>query len=131
MRDNIYLRPIAGTFDVERIRAWLEAQGDVLLDPRGTGIYMICGFAESKRWYREQRMQEPERFPYVVLVTVEADCVHVQQEFGDEHRLRNTRSFVRWLLGEQSCRIEDEYGTDWTERVAREGVGVLYPATLT
>lgn len=131
MPDNLYLRPTAGSFDAERVRTYLESQDDVLRDPLGSGIYMICGFAESKRLYREERLAEPGRFPYVVLVTVEADCVHVNQEFGDEYRLRNTRSFVRWLLQHQAFRIEDEYGTDWTERVAREGVNVLYPATLT
>lgn len=131
MRDHVYLRPIAGAFDVDHIRAHLESQADVLLDPLGSGVYMICGLAEAKRLFREERLEAPDQFPYVVLVTVDADCVHVHQEFGDESRLRSTRSFVRWLLDRQPCRIEDEYGTDWTERVALEGVDVLYPDALT
>lgn len=50
--------------------------------------------------------------------------------YGDEDRLRSARDIVSWMVELHRCRIEDEYREDWTERVMREGVGVLYPAQL-
>jgi len=44
--------------------------------------------------------------------------------------LRSARNIVRWVIEHSRCRIEDEYREDWTERVAQQGVGILYPEQL-
>jgi hypothetical protein len=43
---------------------------------------------------------------------------------------RSARDFVRWVFEHHPCRVADEYGEDWTERVRSEGIGVLYPSML-
>ena len=130
MMNSIFLYPIDGSFDVAAVEQFLATRSDVLLDPVGSGIYMVCGLPEAKKEYRKRRLADPSRFPYVVLVTVKPDHVNVFQEYGDEDRLRSARDIVRWIIEHNRCRVEDEYREDWTERVAQQGAGVLYPAQL-
>ena len=130
MVDSIFLYSVEGSFDVAAIKLFLEQQPDVLLDPLGTGIYLVCGLPESIEFMRDERLTKPSEFPYAVLVTVKPDCVNVFQEHGNKVRLRSARSIVRWLVERTRCRIEDEFSNDWTERVRQAGVEVLYPKQL-
>lgn len=130
MVNSLFLYPIDGSLDVLAIERFLAQQPDIVLDPLGTGIYLVCGVAEAKEVYRDERLAHPSEFPYVVLVTLKPECVNVFQEYGDQHELRSARNFVRWLVEHNRCRIEDEYRDDWTERVLQRGVGVLYPERL-
>jgi hypothetical protein len=131
MTANVYLYPTDGPLDVQGITSFVSSRADVLRDPAGSDVYIIAGVPEAKAAYRRARLQDRSRFPYTARITVDTECVHVAQEFGDAPQLRSARALVSWILQHQPCRIEDEYGTDWTDRVAREGVGVLYPETLT
>lgn len=101
-----------------------------MLDPAGTDTYMVCGIPEAKKHLRDRRLADPSRFPYTVLITVDSDEVRVTQEYGDEDNLRSARDFVRWMVEHFRCRIADDHGTDWTERIAKEGANVLYPANV-
>jgi hypothetical protein len=130
MVDSVFLYPVEGSLDVASIEQFLAQQPDVLLDPLGTGTYLVCGVPEAKETFREERLENPSEFPYVVLVTVKPDCLNVYQEWGDEDRLRSARNIVRWVIEHSRCRIVDEYYKDWTERVAQQGVRVLYPEQL-
>src|SRR4051812_7957553 len=127
MVHSVFLYPLEGSIDVAAVEQFLAKQPDVLLDPVGTGVYMVCGVPEAKKVYRKRRLEDPTRFHYAVLVTITPECVTVFQEYGDAARLRSARTIVRWMIEHSPCRIEDEYGKDWTERVAQEGVGILYP----
>jgi hypothetical protein len=127
---SIFLRP-KGTFDIERFRRWLDLRADTLLDPLGSGIYMLCGLPQSVEVLREIRVSKPSQFPSCVLVTLKPEEINVFQEYGDEDPLRSAREFVKTVIDETGCEVEDEYGTSWTERVRREGVNVLYPRRLT
>ncbi|MEZ4361554.1 MAG: hypothetical protein R3B48_15310 [Kofleriaceae bacterium] len=131
MVNSVFLYPVDSTFDPAPIEAFLAARPDVVMDPLGSGIFMVCGIPEAVDGYREQRLEDPTQFPYVVLVTVKPEYVNVFQEYGDEDRLRSARAFVRWMLQHAPCRVEDEYREDLTAKVASEGVQVLYPALLT
>lgn len=131
MVDSIFLYPIDGSLDVASIERFLILQSDVLLDPLGTGIYLVCGVPEAKEVLCDKRIANPSEFPYTVLVTVKPECVNVFQEYGDKDELLSARNIVRWVIEHNRCRIQDEYYTDWTERVAQQGVGVLYPERLT
>lgn len=131
MTTNLFLRPTGGPLDIAAITAFVSSRDDVLLDPIGSRIYMIAGARDAKAVYRRARLEEPDRLPYMAWMTIEPDHVRIAQEFGDAPQLRSARTILSWILQHQAFRIEDEYGTDWTERVAREGIGVLYPATLT
>ena len=130
MLDSIFLYPLEGSFDVAAVDAHLAQQPDVLLDPLGRGIYMVCGSPELVDYLRDKRCEKPSEFPYAVLVTVKPDHINVFQQYGNEAKLRSARDLVGWLIAQIRCRIEDEYRNDWTERVAREGVRVLYPERL-
>jgi hypothetical protein len=128
--DSIFLYPVEGSFDVAAIEHFLAQQPDVLLDPLGTGTYLVCGLPESIEFMRDERLAKPSAFPYAVLVTVSPDCINVLQEYGNKVRLRSARNIVSWLLDHTRCRVQDEYSNDWTERVAQQGVAVLYPEQL-
>lgn len=130
MVHSVFLYPTGDRFNVDTIKRHLEAKPDVIHDPLGTPTYLVCGLPEAVAVYRDERIEHPEAFPYVVLVTVEPNVINVFQEYGDEDDLRSAREFVRWVIDQQPCRIEDEYRSDWTEQVRREGVGVLYPSQL-
>ena len=127
---SIFLRPTLGSFDIQRFQQWLEDRQDTLLDPLGSGIYMICGLPQAVEYARQERVSEPSRFPYDVLVTIKPEEINVFQEYGNEEKLRSAREFVKTVIEETGCEVLDEYGTSWTERVRQEGVGVLYPANL-
>ena len=130
MVNSVFLYPVDGGVDVAAVESFVAKQPDVLLDPVGSGIYMVCGVPAAKKEYRKRRLADPSRFPYVVLVTIKPEHVNVFQEYGDEARLRSARTIVRWVIEHSRFRIEDEYGKDWTEEVAQRGIGVLYPERL-
>lgn len=131
MVDSIFLHPLVDSFDVPAIEQYLAQQPDVLLDPLGSGIYLVCGSPESIEFMRDERIAKPTEFPYAVLITVNPDCINVLQEFANRSRLKSARNIVRWLLAHTRCRVEDGLYNDWTARVAEHGVDVLYPETLT
>jgi hypothetical protein len=131
MVDSIFLYPIDGNLDVASIERFLAQQPDVLPDPLGTGTYLVCGTPEAKEVFRDQRLANPSEFPYVILVTVKPERINIYQEWGDEDNLRSARDIVRWVIEHNRCRIQDDCYRDWTERVAQQGVGVLYPEQLT
>jgi hypothetical protein len=130
MVHSVFLYPVDGSLDVETIERFLAQHQDVLLDPLGTGTYLVCGTSDAKEVFREERLANSAEFPYVVLVTVKPDHVNVFQEYGNKSGLRSARNIVRWILEHARCRVGDGYGDDWTERVAQHGVGVLYPEQL-
>jgi len=130
MVHSVFLYPVDGSLDVAAIERFLAQQQDVLLDPLGTGTYLVCGTSDAKEVFREERLANPVEFPYVVLVTVKPDHVNVFQEYGSKSGLRSARSIVRWILEQVHCRVGDGYGNDWTERVAQYGVDILYPERL-
>jgi len=127
---SVFLYPLEGSFDVESIERFLARQPDVMLDPLGTGIYLVCGVPEAKDVFREERLANPSEFPYAVLVTVRPESINVFQEYGNRSRLRSARNIVRWVIEHNRCSVKDEYREDWTERVAQQGVGILYPERL-
>jgi hypothetical protein len=131
MVDSIFLYPVDGSLDVASIERFLNRQTDVLLDPLGTGTYLVCGVPEAKEILRDKRISNPSEFPYTVLVTVTSERVNVFQEYGNKEELRSARNLVTWILEHAQCCIQDEYYKDWTEQVAQQGVGVLYPSQLT
>lgn len=130
MVDSVFLYPVGGDLDVASIEQFLVQQPDVVPDPLGTGVYLLCGVPEAKDVLRDKRLANPSEFPYTVLVTVKPEYVNVFQEYGDKAELRSARNIVRWVLEHNHCRVQDEYYKDWTERVAQQGVGVLYPERL-
>jgi hypothetical protein len=130
MVHSVFIYPVDDEFDVDSVKRYLEARLDVILDPLGTPTYLVCGVPEAVAICRNKRIEQPDRFPYCVLVIVQSDVINMVQEFGDESELRSARDIVRWIIERQPCLIKDEYGFDWTEQVRREGVGVLYPPQL-
>lgn len=130
MVHSVFLYPVNGTFDVASIERFLAQQPDVLPDPLGTGTYIVCGIPEAKEVVYNERVAKPSQFPYAVLVMVKPECVNVFQEYGDEDGLRSARNIVQWILEHEHCRVQDGYYENWTERVAQQGVGVLYPEWL-
>lgn len=127
---SIFLHPANGRFDVEKIRAWLEGQPGVLLDPLGSGIYMVCGRHGTIENARQKRIDKPSQFPYCVLVTIKPDEINIFQEYGNDDKLRSAREFVGMIVDETGCEVLDEYGKNWTDQVRLYGVGVLYPPEL-
>lgn len=130
MVHSLFLYSVNDSFDVDAIKRHLEANPNVFIDPLGTPTYIMCGGPETVELRREKRIERPDRFPYSVLVTIQPDVINVVQEYGDEDDLHNARDFVRWIVERQPCRIEDEYGVDWTSRARDEGVNVLYAPQL-
>jgi hypothetical protein len=130
MVDSILLYPIDSAFDLVSVDAFMMQQPDVLLDPLGTGIYMVCGLPSLKEVYLAKRLENPSEFPYVVLVTAKPDCINIFQEYGNKNGLFSARRITSWLIEHNKCRIEDEYFKDWTDLVIQQGVGILYPERL-
>ena len=132
MINNIFLHPSNNeSFDTEKFRRWLDVRDDTLIDPNGSEIYMVCGLPETVEFMRRRRVEDPSRFPYQVLIYVKPNEINIDQEYGDDAQLRTAREFVKTVIEETGCEVLDEYGTSWTERVRQEGVGILYPPTLT
>src|SRR3954469_18269740 len=97
MVESIFLYPLESSFVVTAVEAYLAQQPDGLLDPLGSGSYLLCGTPELVEYLRARRLADPSRFPYAVLVTVKPECINVFQQYGDELELVSARSFVNWL----------------------------------
>jgi len=126
MLNGIVLTPKTGTFDIAAIQAFLATRADVLLDPVGSGTYLVCGMPEHKDFYREQRLENPKSFPLVALVIATPTQVLVAQEFANRVRLLSAREIVRWLIAHLPCSVADDRGNDLTARVEAEGPDILY-----
>jgi hypothetical protein len=118
--NNVAVQPIAGGFDVAAVRSYLEAKPDVLLDPLGSGTYLLIGLGSpaAKGVLGRNRVADPSRFPYTTLILVTAERVDVYVEYSHREERGSAREFVTWLAGRQPCRITDEYGRDltgWTQ----------------
>jgi hypothetical protein len=118
-------------FDTERFRNWLGSRSDTLIDPLGSSTFMVGGSSEVAEYLREKRTADPSQFPYCVLISINPEEISVNQEYGDSLKLLIAREFVKMVIEETGCQVFDEYGKDWTERVRREGIEVLYPPALT
>lgn len=129
MVNSIFLR-LCESVDANRFVKWLSGRPDILLDPLGSGTFMVGGSIEVVEYMREKRIKNPSQFPYCVLITISAEEINIFQEYGNDLELVVAREFVKMIIEETGCKVLDEYGTDWTERVRQEGVGVLYPAAL-
>jgi hypothetical protein len=62
MVHSVFLYPLEGQLDVASIERFLAQQPDVLIDPLGTGIYLVCGLPEAVETYRDLRLADPSRF---------------------------------------------------------------------
>lgn len=59
MARNLQLLPVDDTFDLSAIQDYLAVQDDMLLDPLGSGTYMICGIPEVIAQRRSKRLSNP------------------------------------------------------------------------
>jgi hypothetical protein len=130
MVNSIFLHPRCHLFDTVACREYLMTRPDSLEDPLGTGKIMLCGDNETLEWMRVERLKVPDRFPYSALVTIEPKSINIFQERAGLDKLISSRSFLSWLLNQYRCQITDEYGTDFTERYAKEGIDIFYPPNL-
>jgi hypothetical protein len=124
--ESIFFTPIKSEFDVKKIRSRLLAMVDAVADPLGGDEVMLCGNADGVERYRDKRIERPDRFPYCTIVTVTPSEIHVFQAYSNEAQLESSRSFVSWILETFPCRIDDQYGSDWTSKVETDGIRVLY-----
>ena len=130
MLTNLFLRPMKGEFELTAIKDRLDLMADVFVDPLGSGMYLVCGLPEAKEMYRDKRVEDPSRFPYVCLIDVTPEQVTVLQENGTAEQLRSARELVSWILQRFACHIEDDYKADITELYREVGVGAFYPKGL-
>ena len=121
MVEMIYFFPLDGTFDHEKIDAYLLSQPFTFRDPAGP--YLMCG-NEAFALYARQKRAEGGEFPSVCLVSVDPKEVVVRQ-LCEEDELAQSRQFVEWLLNTYECQILDDNGNDWTEE-CKESVSILY-----
>jgi len=77
MLTNLILRPMKGEFELTAIKDRLDLMADVFVDPLGSGMYLVCGLPEAKEMYRDRRVKDPSRFPYVCLIDVTPEQVSV------------------------------------------------------
>jgi hypothetical protein len=103
-------------------------RSDAIADPLGTATVMLVGARNVGLLDSicEERIENPDEFPYCTLVDFEPGEVVVFHEFSDTDELISSRSFVAWVLAHYDCEVRDNYGNDWTARVKAEGVDVLY-----
>ena len=122
----LYFYPLHGIFDVKQVENYLLALPHTFRDPANpAGPYFICGDEGSAAYYREERLKNPAiDLPYTCLVSVAPGKIVVRQ-LCSENALRQARQFVVWLLETSECRVTDDYGNDWTEKV-KSSVDVLY-----
>lgn len=59
MVHSVFLYPVEGSLDVASIEQFLAQRPDVVVDPLGTGMYMVCGLPEAVEVYRDRRPKRP------------------------------------------------------------------------
>ena len=80
---NLLVYPASGKFEVGPIRSYVEGRQDAVLDPLGSGAYMLTGLLGDvtlKKLRGEARLARPAQFPYSVIVEISADQMVVVQE---------------------------------------------------
>ena len=125
----VYLYPLGGSFDVDAVRQMVEVEPTVLLDPCGSGTYMLC-HPQSRKTQARRRISDPTRFPYVGLIVMTAERVMVRHEYADEAGRASAREIVTWVLERYRCRVLDDYNDDFTDLVAQHGPDALYRSRI-
>jgi hypothetical protein len=123
MSDNLFIKPVAADFNVDRICAWLDARPDaVAVSPV---VYRIGDSpVHADLLYRKAREDRPSSGTFVRIDSRE---ILIERE-GGTSSLRTTMELLKWLQGECELRV----GTGWsgevdvTDEVRANGVEHLY-----
>jgi hypothetical protein len=126
MSATITLIPKNGTFDTRAIKEYLDSNPSTLLDPCGTGTYLVGNLPGFIPIYFEKRRRDPSRFPYTTLVDVEPHEVVIYQEFGGAEAHRIAFDFLAWMWSSFDVLLKNYYQEDITERCRAEGLDWLY-----
>ena len=126
MENRITLRPVDGDVPVDEVRGYLQSRSDVLLDPLGSGIFIITGNEEANDFFEWKRRENPEDFPFAGLITVFPEGIGVLQEFADDEMLRTAREIVEWVLQRRTYTLSNEYGHDLTPVYLSKGLDPLF-----
>jgi hypothetical protein len=114
-QQEIYFSPLAGSFDVEAARAQVEALGFAWRHPGVPSIFLIFHDAESRANCDSAVSADPlARLPYVLLIDVKDDLIHVNLFAGPEYA-ETARPFLSWLHQKYQCSAWNEEGTELSE----------------
>jgi hypothetical protein len=116
MLEALWLYPLDGEFEVGLVRRYLDGRSDTVLDPLGSGRYLLVGTwsLASKLGHARSRVSPPHEFPYAAMIIVGSGQVALIVEFADEQELAAMYEVRDWLTARWPCRITDERGGDRT-----------------
>lgn len=130
MSIDLEITPSHGVFDIDELRAWLDARPDVFEDPSAQNRFHLCGYPSTAFFSLERRIEDPTWHPNACTANIAAHQIFLEQEYGDDTDLRSALDFLEWLFHRYDCRIKESGYSDLTEKVRLEGVASLYPADI-
>lgn len=114
--ENLTFTPLSGSFDVEAIMAFVSGLGYAYRDEQVPNAFALFTAAEYRDECRDMRRQDPtSSFPYVPAVTVKPQEVVFYPVASQEDLRGLSIQFLKWMLENCQCRIENDCGADVTE----------------
>jgi len=115
LEDVLTFKPVAGTFDVDRIAEAIGGIGFSFRDKTYTPRFVISATAASRDAYQARRLADPGgAFPRVLLVDVTAESVTVMPAAHEDSLRAVSAQFLEWFIAHRDCTIENENGADLT-----------------
>lgn len=117
--------------DLIKIKQYLRSLPFSFEDPMVKSAYIICG-SKGSRDYGYKKMEElrekmgPGNYAYSCCVMHLCPTgIGIAFGSGDEDK-EELKKFLNWVIPQYDFKITDDYGTDWTERIKKEGIDILF-----
>ncbi len=131
--NEITIEPLKSTFDIHDIEKRIQDLPFTVRDPIEQysilHSYMICNGVGEVDYCRRERLKDAKKFPWTIIIHVNSNQSTIGIGFyasGQESSFVNTSNFVKWLLQTYSCKVTDDEGRDWTDKVKQKGPQVLF-----
>lgn len=118
--------------DIKKIDNYLKSLKYTFQDPLDKKVYFLNDYKESedyafKKMKEVQKKLGPKNYPYsstIVMLFRYPNNISVLVGSGGK---KNLEQFIRWLASQYEIyKITDDYNTNWTEKVKKKGINILF-----
>jgi hypothetical protein len=118
-REILTFTPARGSFDVAAIEQQAAAAGVAFRDESRPTVFVVAASAEVRDKLQADRRAYPdEGFPFTLLIEVTPERVEVGPPY-EAALVPVWRGFIAWPMRAHPCRVQNDFGTNVTEDVAK------------
>lgn len=118
-QETLTFTPARSPFDLAIVEQHAAACGAAFRDESRPTVFVVAARAEVRDKLQADRRAYPdEGFPFTLLIEVMPEKVEVGPPY-EQALMPVWREFIAWLTRAYSCRVQNAFGTDVTDEVAK------------